>query len=227
MKLQIAASCAMLLACSIADASNAIVSKGVGATVNDAVTEEFETWKYQYDIENTDHCVGDLSCAALVSDPEDAGIPKPFTSYWLSIRTFAVPYFSDAGITSITEPAGWQHEIVNGNTFGLLNANTLIWRAVGDGDGVAPGSSLSGFSYAANFGAGKGPFSVTNAFGSSYFGDPAIPLSPAALAAGISAVPEPTSLAMLLAGSVVSGLGIAARRKFSVRQAAPNAHISN
>lgn len=217
MRYQTVASCAMLLACSVANASTAVVSWGVGASVIDTVLTESGTWKYTYEIENTDYCIGEVSCAAVLSDTRDGGIAKPFNSYWLSIRAFAIPFFSDAGITDITDPAGWQHEIVTDNQFGLLNASSLIWRAIGDSDGVPPGLSLSGFSYVANFAAGKGPFSVTNAFGSTYFGDPAIPLSPAAQAAGISAVPEPASLALLLSGFIVSRLVITARRKHVAR----------
>lgn len=218
MKSSITAACAMLLACTVAHASTAIVSKGVGASIVDVVAPQSGTWTYTYEIENTDQCIGELSCAAMVTDPGDYGIAKPFTSYWLSIRAFAIPIFSDAGLANITDPQGWKHEIVNANHFGLLNASTLIWRAIGDGDGVAPGSSLSGFSYSANFGAGKGPFSVANAFGSIYFGDPAIPLSPAAQAAGISAVPEPSAFAMLLGGSLVLGTAITVRRRHIPRQ---------
>lgn len=217
MKHQIISSCAMLLTCTMANAYTALWSWPVGALIIDNVNTESEKWKYAYQIENTNYCVGDLSCAAVLSAPQDSGIAKPLNSYWLSIRAFAIPFFSDAGITHITDPTGWRHEIVTDNQFGLLNASTLIWRAIGDSDGIAPGLSLPGFSYVANFAAGKGPFSVTNALGSTYFGDPAIPLSPAAEAAGLSPVPEPVSLAMLLGGVIVSGLALATRRMPAVR----------
>jgi hypothetical protein len=132
-----------------------------------------------------------------------------------AISRFAVPYFTDAGITSIDSPTGWNYTIADVDTFGLgFGAKTLQWAV----DTMAPsavyislGGSLSGFEYTANYGPAKGPFLVSGG-GNTVIGDPAIPGSPNALAAGlepleITAVPEPSGGAflysLLVAGVIV------------------------
>jgi hypothetical protein len=131
------------------------------------------------------------------------------------VSRFAVPYFTDAGITSIDSPTGWSYTIADIDTFELgFGAKTLQWAV----DTMAPsavyislGGSLSGFGYTANYGPAKGPFLVSGG-GNTVIGDPAIPGSPNALAAGlepmgITAVPEPSGGAflysLLVAGVIV------------------------
>jgi hypothetical protein len=172
---------------------------GPSAAVADSYSAEGAKWRYSYVVANTGTCFGDCANTFLA---------KSITAYWLSDREFALPYFSDAGIdaASITNPAGWTHEISTTNPFNLLNAGALTWRASGDSDGIALGASLSGFGYLAGFSAGKGPFSVTNGSSSRFVGDPAIPLSPMAVAAGIAPVPEPESYALMAVGLFCIGL---------------------
>lgn len=120
------------------------------------------------------------------------------------MREFALPYFDDAGITTILSPTGWQSRIDPADRFSLgFGARTLIWSAQADGAGIALGASIGGFNYAAGFAAGKGPFTATLGNLQSRVGDPAIPLSPNAVAAGIAPlapVPEPPIHVLLLIG---------------------------
>lgn len=141
-----------------------------------------------------------------------------------AINAFEVPYFADAGITAITSPTGWSYAIEATDTFGLgSGAQTLVWTA-GAGFGLQPDTgtgapTLSGFGYASAYDSVYAPAGVLT--GTSPFltiVDPALPGSPAALAAGLvptpfpsaSAVPEPSGLAVMLAGL---GLVALARRR--------------
>ena len=68
--------------------------------------------------------------------------------------------------------------IANTDRFALGHgAKTLLWTAQTDGSGIPAAEALLGG-----------------------FGDPAIPRSPNAIAAGIAAVPKPQTYALLLAG---------------------------
>ena len=150
-----------------------------------------------------------------------------------SVMEFSLPYFTDAGITSIVAPAGWSYAIDPTDFFKLgAGAETLTWTAVA-GHGIAPSvivSSvwdpvtqtivyqyspsvvLAGFGYKAQFAPVKGPYNVVlNGF--NFTGDPAIPGSPAAMAAGlttalpfVSSVPEPGTTALLAVGLLALSL---------------------
>ena len=133
-----------------------------------------------------------------------------------SVSRFAVPYFTDAGITSIDSPTGWTYTIADVDTFGLgFGAKTLQWKLadlISSTGTIFPGGYLSGFGYTANYGPVKGPFLVSDGMLNSVIGDPAIPGSPNALAAGlqplgVTAVPEPSGGAflysLLVAGVIV------------------------
>ena len=167
-------------------------------------------WAYAYTVTNDTTCFGD--CGNTVQG-------KPIIGFVLAVREFALPYFGDAGITAIHSPADWQFSIVDADRFALgQGAKTLVWTAQTDTAGIAAlGASLGGFGYSAAYAAGKGPFSAALGNGSSYLGDPAIPRSPNAIDAGIpllTAVPEPQTYALLLAGlaAVAGGLRSNTRR---------------
>lgn len=186
------------------------------ASITSIVTQSGPaTWQYQLTIHND-------------SESHDFGAygPVPWV-YWVMI-----PYFADAGVTNITCPGTcwnalsgqgwfWSTPSVNsvGGTPGFGNPNDLAlsWEWPADTPVLGPGTSLSGFGFTASYAPVKGPFNLRFALGQAYFGDPAIPGSPLALAAGyvepypVTGVPEAGTYAMLLAG--LAWLGVVARRR--------------
>lgn len=154
------------------------------------------------------------------------------------ITSFSVPYFADGGISSISSPTGWSYAIKPTDSFALgSGAQTLIWTAspgyeiassywVTDpttGQGVfTPLGHLSGFGYSASFAPVKGPFGIVTSTGFSGIGDPSIPGSPNAMAAGltapmpVSSVPETNSLVLSLIGLVAIWLRTRPGRRISV-----------
>lgn len=199
------------------------VHAGIGVSVVVGAADQVTTlsagqWAYAYTVTNDTTCFG--NCGDTIRG-------KPIIDYALAVREFALPYFGDAGITSIHSPADWQFSIVDADWFALgQGAKTLVWTAQTDTAGIAAlGASLGGFGYSAAFAAGKGPawtalgdstsFLV---YGRSVLSDLAIPRSPNAIAAGIpilTAVPEPQIYALLLAGLgvVAGGLKLNRRRE--------------
>jgi len=171
--------------------------------VIDLNSQQQSAWQYYYHLQNDTTCFG--SCSQTVMG---YSIPE----YLLAVREFSIPFFSDAGITAIAAPTGWEYQILNEDRFNLgFGAGTLTWIATTDQSGIAMAASRGGFSYTSVFAPGKGPFSAGFGNGELFIGDPAIPLSPNAVAAGIvapSAVPEPGTIALLLAGFA----GLALRR---------------
>lgn len=170
------------------------------ASVADTVSTVGSSWLYSYTVSNTTECA--LCNPSFSHDVKN------------NLVEFALPYFSDAGITAITAPTGWSFAVVDSDLFDNIN-KAIVWTSDTKQKGIAVGSFLSGFSYRANYSAGKGPFVTLDGWGSSVVGDPAVPLSPLAIQAGIqpmTPVDEPTSFAMLLAGLGLMG-GIAARRR--------------
>ena len=176
------------------------------AAVTDLVTA-LPTGQWSYDYSLTNH----TSCLGFCWDTMFGG--KSILGFMFAVREFGLPYFDDAGITAIHSPADWQFSIVDADRFALgQGAKTLVWTAQTDTAGIAAlGASLGGFGYSAAYAAGKGPFSAALGNGSSYLGDPAIPRSPNAIDAGIpllTAVPEPQTYALLLAGLVCLAGGL-------------------
>ncbi len=194
-------------------APSAMAFFGPGPT-NVAVVDHVShdgVWTFDYSLTNNTSCVG--NCGDTLQH-------LPIMSYWLGVREFAVPYFSDAGINHISAPTGWSWEVVSTDMFHLgSGASALVWTAAADDARIAMNATLGGFGYDANYGPGKGPFSATNGLGDTMLGDPAIPLSPDAAAAGIlptSPVPEPESYLMVLAGIAVVAGSRRARRSAGV-----------
>ena len=182
------------LGCTVPTANAFVALQDPIVRVADQVTAlPADQWAYAYTVTNATICFG--NCGDTIGG-------KSIIGYVLAVREFALPYFDDAGITSIQSPNNWSASVVNTDSFALGHgAKTLVWTALTDASGIpALGASMGGFGYIASFDAGKGPFSAILGNQSSVLGDPAIPRSPNAIAAGISAVPEPQTYALLLAG---------------------------
>ncbi len=178
------------------------------ASVSSIVTQTGPaTWQYRMTIHN-DSVAHSFNGASV-----------PFV-YW-----FMVPYFADAGITDITCPgtcwndspgAGWfwstpkVNEVGGSPGFGHPDSpylsRALSWDWSSDVPVLEPGTSLTGFGFTASYAPVKGPFNLRFALGEELIGDPAVPGSPFARAAGyvepfpVAGVPEPGTWALLLAG---------------------------
>jgi len=134
------------------------------------------------------------------------------------VNQFEVPYFPDAGVTTITSPAGWSYRILPTDTFSLGHgAETLVWTStlgpgIAPSAGFTPASSLSGFGYTDSYAPVAGPAALRYADGYTDTFDPALPGSNTALADGlqptsypVSPVPEPSSWALFAAGFMLIG----------------------
>jgi hypothetical protein len=196
--LKFAATAVALAAALAAPSAHAWVAAVANVTVTDQVSVSNTVWHYNYVLENASYCMG--SCSDTIGG-------QPIGTAWLGMREFSVPFFDDAGITNIAAPTGWAYAISATDTFGLgFGAGTLTWSAMSAGDQLATGAARGGFAYDTLFAPGKGPFQAVLRDGASMIGDPAVPLSPKAIAAGIqggvapTGVPEPQSLLLVLAG---------------------------
>ena len=174
------------------------------------------TWQYSYTVTNLSECVG--NCSDTVGG-------QPIDTSGLVINRFDLPYFGDYGtlpIETATSPTGWTATLLSGTPFvnedgsTLLNSMTLRWTASNGNPGLAIGDSLGGFGYKAGFGAGYAPYKVGFPDSTTVYGDPPIPLSAAAQAAGIqplAAVPEPQAWLLMAIGLAGLGLRSAKRRR--------------
>lgn len=140
---------------------------------------------------------------------EDTINGVPVEDAHLLTNKFYVPYFSDAGITAINSPSGWSYTIESTNDlFSLGNSAGVIHWSASAGNELALYDTLSGFTYTSSFTSSvKAPFRLEYTSGASLEGDPPIPASPSAIAAGltpISTVPVPASI--WLFGSGLLGL---------------------
>ncbi|HEY0063118.1 MAG TPA: PEP-CTERM sorting domain-containing protein [Telluria sp.] len=184
-------------------------------TLNVVVTDTVsqiapQEWHYSYSVDNQTTCFGNCW---------DTVLGRPINTYVLGVHTFSIPFFSDAGIIDIASPSGWTYQILNNDSFNLgFGAGTLQWYATADSAYIAMDAALGGFSYSTLYAPGKGPFSTQFGNTETFVGDPAIPLSPNAILAGIgqpNAVPEPATGLLLLAA-----LGALTARRRVTRNAA-------
>lgn len=158
-------------------------------------TPAANTWLYTYALTNNTKCFG--NCGDTVGG-------KSITSYVLSVRQFALPYFTDSTTSSIVTPMNWTAEISNIDIFALgSNAGAILWTATSDTSGIALGISLTGFGFTSSIAPGESPASIKLGDSSSQSSISAIPLSQFAIQAGItpiSTVPEPSAYIFLLGG---------------------------
>ena len=159
-----------------------------------------------YNYEITTHCIG--FCSDTIG-----GVPIPSLNI---TDEFFVPFFPDAGFTTVSSPTGWTGTVeANNDLFRLgYNAGVIHWTA-STGHELALNDSLSGFIYSSAIASSvKAPFRLHYTVGSTADGDPPIPASPLALQAElkpVSSVPLPA--AIWLFGSAL--LGFTGFRKFN------------
>ena len=154
-----------------------------GAEVGSSVTPVGQRWDYAFAVTNKTN--------------------ETFCCLPPAIKDFSLPYFSDAGIAEISAPTDWNFEILGGNPFGLKGADILHWFTSTPSAELYRFGAAGIFGFTADFAAAKGPFQVAFSNAGTLFGDPSVPASPMALAAGlrpIDAVPEPSQLVFWLLG---------------------------
>jgi hypothetical protein len=182
----------------IAPPSYAFVALEFDVDVIDHVSQTGPNqWEYQYSITNNSECT-----AGFCLDTMD-GIPVEDT---LRVIDFYIPYFEDAGIdlSGILSPASWSVTVDSSlDLFNLGNgAGVMHWSTTFD-FGLPINTTLDGFGYTAEYSGAKGPFQAEFIFGSPFIGDPLIPASPNAIAAGlspVSSVPIPTAILLFVSG---------------------------
>lgn len=147
-------------------------------------------------------------------------IPQPTLEGWNYAfspteipKAFSLPYFGDLQISAVKSPSGWNFEIGSEDIFALGHgAGYMRWIYDGSTT-VASQALLFGFSSA--FQPSLSTYRITLTDLSTLDVSGYIPLSPTAMAAGLtaspSAVPEPSKVASMLLGLIT--LWIAARLK--------------
>ncbi|MCW8889990.1 MAG: VPLPA-CTERM sorting domain-containing protein [Sedimenticola sp.] len=122
---------------------------------------------------------------------------------------FYIPYFTGSGISNISSPTGWSHTVeITNDVFGLgPNAGVIHWEAA-IGYELDLYTSLSGFFYTSTINSSvKAPFRLQYSYdGRSLDGDPPIPASPNALAAGLQSIS--TTSVPIPASTWLFGLGL-------------------
>ena len=206
------------------------------STVDSQVTNNNNgTWTYNYVLNNTSLNNGGPDAQPLAIDWElpwfgDAGIDVSSilspNGWAVNIETIGVANSSTGweGIASWQDPSD---AFYAGPASPFTTVTQVLhWYTrfdncggecggVGGGLGVFPGGSLAGFSFIASFAQTDAPYQASWAFLPVRSGDPAFPLGgiPNSPLVGVSAVPEPETYAMMLAGLGLVGFAASRRRK--------------
>ncbi|MDP2883082.1 MAG: PEP-CTERM sorting domain-containing protein [Azonexus sp.] len=149
-------------------------------------------------------------------------IPQPTLEGWHYAfspteipKAFSLPYFGDLQISAVISPSGWNFEIAPEDIFALGHgAGYMRW--IYDGSTTVANQALL-FGFNSAFQPSLSTYRITLIDLSTLDVSGYIPLSPTAIAAGLtaapSAVPEPSTFASMMLGLVA--LGIVALHKKS------------
>lgn len=132
------------------------------------------------------------------------GNPPPNPMPAQTITAIQIPYFDDSHVTDFKAAAGWGMSLI-ANNVGDRIPGTQIEVLTAPGAGLQVGEQTGTFSFSSIYAPVKAPYLVTYASGRGIFGDPWIPGSPDAIAAGLPPVPEPGTGAMMLLGLCLLG----------------------
>ena len=177
---------AVALACACA-AVPAVAAESASATIS---STQLSATSWQYDLTLADTGTTDLG------------------TFWFAW----VPGQNFMGVapSGITSPTGWTAKTTHG---GATDGYAIQWVA-GAAAGLTPGESLTGFTFDSAVSPeqmlGDSPFHPTSPVTTTFVYSGA-PFSDAGFKFEVSAVPEPSSLALLAAGALV--VGVAFRRK--------------
>jgi hypothetical protein len=212
------------------------------STVDDSVTNNNNgTWTYNYQVNNTSQLNGGQDREPFVVDWElpwfgDAGITNIVspTRWAYSIETIGTPnaatgwegvaawqnpsdpFYAGASspFTTVTQVLHWYSTCWTNRAQPTSAITPLITIECEFGlqDAIAPGGSLAGFGFDAEFAPTGAPYQASWSFLPVRTGDPAFPLGGIPNSPSITplAVPEPSDLALLGAGLLVA---LAGRRR--------------
>ena len=196
-----------------------VVSYGTPVIADSVIQVDASTWKYDFSVTNN----------AVAFRPSYVDKAR--------LTDYLLPFFSDAALSAIQAPTDWAWRIDTDDRFNLGHgAQTLHWYSTSLSSGIAGGEyrgldlgvagvTLRGFSFTSDFGPVKAPFLAGFSTNPGFWipGDPALPGSPGARAAGLNqpfyvpSVPEPTTVVLVMAGLMQIGVTRRVHRRLGSR----------